>query len=96
MVISELLSTVNDEQSILIFVKKLREDREKEVKAQSIEPIDLFGRGPCEWENHTIEDFLEAAMAWAEDSRFGESQGLKGASPWQKFASFLYCGKIYE
>jgi len=34
--------------------------------------------------------------AWAKDSEFGIRQGLKDASPWRKFAAFLYCGKIYE
>jgi hypothetical protein len=34
--------------------------------------------------------------AYARDSRFGESQGLDIANPWRVFATFLYCGKIYE
>ena len=92
----KLIDTVNDEKTFLKFVAELRKDRETEVKAQTATPIDPFGRGPYGWENHTIEDFLEAAQAWAEDSNFGESQGLKEASPWKKFAVFLYCGKIYE
>jgi hypothetical protein len=48
------------------------------------------------WENVTIESFLEAACAWAEDTNFGAAQALSDASPWKKFAVFLYCGKIYE
>ena len=92
----ERIDTVNDERSFLKFVDALRKDREKEVTAQSATPVDPCGRGPYGWENHTIEDFLEAAQAWAEDSNFGESQNLKEASPWKKFAVFLYCGKIYE
>ena len=32
------------------------------------------------WKNRSIEDFLEAATA----------------SSWQKFATFPYCGKIYD
>jgi len=48
------------------------------------------------WENGSIEDFLAAASAWAVDSEFGSTQGLSSASPWRKFATFLYCGKIYE
>ena len=96
MKLHELINTVTDEKTFLKFVAELRKDREKEVKAQSATPIDHCGRGPNGWENHTIEDFLEAAQAWAEDSNFGESQDLKDASTWKKFAVFLYCGKIYE
>ncbi len=96
MELHKLIDTVNDEKTFLKFVAELRKDREKEVKAQSATPIDDCGRGPYGWENHTIEDFLEAAQAWAEASKFGDSQDLKDASPWKKFAAFLYCGKIYE
>lgn len=96
MKLHELIDTVNDGKSFLKFVAELRKDRETEVKAQTATPIDSFGRGSHGWENHTIEGFLEAAQAWAEDSNFGESQGLREASLWKKFAVFLYCGKIYE
>ena len=48
------------------------------------------------WENTTIESFLESAAAWARDSQFGQTQGLGTTNPWRVFATFLYCGKIYE
>jgi len=48
------------------------------------------------WENTTIEAFLDSAISWAEDSDFGLSQGIAPSNPWQQFAAFLYCGKIYE
>lgn len=92
----ELLEAVVDEASFLIFVTALRENRESEAAGQKITGIDPFGRGPNGWENHTIESFLNAAAAWAEDSEFGKRQGLGYANPWRKFAQFLYCGKIYE
>ncbi|MNT46468.1 hypothetical protein D3C72_1831110 [compost metagenome] len=49
-----------------------------------------------EWENTTIEGFLRGAIAWAEDSNFGVSQRLQSSNFWHQFATFLYCGKIYE
>lgn len=49
-----------------------------------------------DWENGTIEAFLDGAIAWAEASNFGVDQGLQGSNPWGQFANFLYCGKIYE
>ena len=49
------------------------------------------------WQNATIDQFLQAAVAWAEDSDFGRRQELvPDASPWRRLAVFLYAGKIYE
>jgi len=77
----EQLEKVTDEATFLAFVQALIADR----------------RGDAEHcENGSIEDFLEAANAWAEDSAFGSQQGLSLTSPWRKFATFLYSGKIYE
>jgi hypothetical protein len=92
MKLHEQLDMVTDERSFLEFVRALMLDREGEVR----ESIDDFGRGKNGWENHTIQAFLEAALAWAEASDMGASQGLADASPWKRFATFLYCGKIYE
>jgi len=85
--------TVHDEQSFLEFVRTLAADRRL---------ADLDGRpaiyaAPRGWQNDTIEQFLESAVSWAEDSGFGRTQGLsEDASPWRRFAVFLYSGKIYE
>ncbi len=49
-----------------------------------------------DWENTTIEDFLSAALAWAEDSNMGMTQGLPEEPTWRTFVVFLYSGKIYE
>ena len=90
--LTEYLDAVTDEQTFLAFVRALTEDR-----------IAAAGRSDADdmsstdgWQNDTIESFLEAAQAWAEDSAFGADQGLDPASPWKKFATFLYCGRIYE
>ena len=90
----ELVNEVHDEKTFLLFVDALLKDRIAEVKAAN--EIDYCGRGSQGWENHSIEDFLEAAQAWGEDTNMGESQNLANVSPWQKCATFLYCGKIYE
>lgn len=81
MQLHEQLETVTDEATFLAFVHALVVDRRGDA---------------AHWENESIEDFLEAASAWAEASEFGSKQGLSSASPWKKFATFLYCGKIYE
>jgi hypothetical protein len=76
----EKLDQVESRDSFFDFVRALIQDR----------------RNPAGWENDTIEGFLEAALAWAEDSGMGESQGLTEDQIWKMFAVFLYCGKIYE
>ena len=91
--LTDLAEAVSDEGTFIEFVKGLREDRLAEDRARS---VDGTGRGNRGWENHTIEAFLEAAMAWVEDSHFGQKQGLADASPWRKAAAFLLSGKMYE
>ena len=91
-----LVEAVMDEKSFLEFVDALRKDRELAAVAEKASPSGIFGPSQRGWENITIESFLEAAHAWAEDTEFGATQGLREASPWKKFAVFLYCGKIYE
>jgi hypothetical protein len=81
MQLHEKLEAVADEATFLEFVRALANDRRAAGKT---------------WENDSIEDFLEAAGSWADDSGFGARQGLSVASPWKKFAAFLYCGKISE
>jgi len=96
MELHQLAESVSDEKSFLAFVAALQKDREFAAAAEMASPAAAFGSDRAGWENVTIESFLEAAHAWAEDSEFGARLGLKDASPWKKFAIFLYCGKIYE
>jgi hypothetical protein len=82
---SALLAAVTDQASFLAHVRALKTEREQGVPSLR-----------AEWQNDTIESFLGAAIAWAEDSRFGAAQGLRDENLWKKFAVFLNCGKIYE
>jgi hypothetical protein len=81
----DLLDLVNDDQTFLRFARALMADRAATASEDS-----------TDWENNTIEGFLESAIAWAETSDFGIRQGLQPSNSWQQFAVFLYCGKIYE
>ncbi len=88
----KLLDEVNDEKSFLLFVKSLISDREPHEG----KPVDEVGFTD-DWANNNISGFLEAAVAWAEDSEFGVSQDCElENNKWKQFAVFLYCGKIYE
>ena len=59
-------------------------------------PSSPYGAGHRGWENGTIEGFLSAAIRWAEDTDFGQRQGVEPDEVWHQFALFLYLGKIYE
>jgi hypothetical protein len=94
--INALLNNVSDQATFLVFAKQLRADRVRAVALEKSRPAPAYGPDAGGWENIEIETFLGAAIAWAEDSEFGVSQGLSVSNPWKQFAVFLYCGKIYE
>lgn len=89
----ELCKAVRDESSLLKFVKALKDER---LEEENTGKIDKFGRGKFGWENHEISSFLEAALAWAQDTNFGANQIQTDNNPWRKFAEFLLSGKTHE
>ena len=52
--------------------------------------------GDLSRQEESFSDALEAAIAWAESSNFGSSEGLGPASPWKKAAAFLLAGTVLE
>ncbi len=96
MELHEAIETVKDAETFLNFVRELVADREDEVRKEKERSSPPFGPGANGWENGSIETYLEAAVAWADDSDFVEAQKNTNANPWQQFAQFLYAGKVYE
>lgn len=96
MELHEQIETVTDARSFLAFVRTLRLDRVTSVAAAANAGASAVGPDAGGWKNTSIESFLEAAIAWADDTDFGVNQGLTAEDPWKRFAVFLYCGKIYE
>jgi len=92
----ELLERVDSSETFLDFARALIADRARAVAQESLTPSSPHGADAGGWENTRIETFLEAAIAWAEGSAFGQKQGLARSNPWKQFAHFLYAGKIYE
>jgi len=92
----EQIECVTDQQSFLAFAHALMQDRIAAVNAEAKIDSSPYGQDAGNWENVSIERFLESAIAWAEDSNFGANQGMEAANPWKKFAAFLYAAKIYE
>jgi hypothetical protein len=94
--LSDALDQVRDRDSFLEFVRALIRDREASVASEHESPGSPWGPDAGGWENLTIESFLGAALSWAEDAGLEIHQGLPEEPSWRAFASFLYCGKIYE
>lgn len=94
--LEDILDRVNDETSFLAFASALAADRVKAREDEELSASSPDGSVADGWENTSIEGFLESAIAWGEASNLGLRQGLSPANPWQRFATFLYCGKIYE
>lgn len=95
MQLHEYLDRVADEETFLEFARALAHDKADEDKKEKANPSHPYGPGHNEWENGSIVQFLDAAISWAEASKFGRTQDAP-ENPWKKFAIFLYCGKIYE
>lgn len=92
----DLIELVKDEKSFLEFAEALRKDRELSDAEEAKNPSNQYGPTSQGWENGSIHQFLEAAIAWAEDSGFGRRVGIENVSPWRLFAQFLLAGKTYE
>ena len=80
----------------MAFVEALYQERLADAESERGAPSNPYGPTAAGWENSSIEDFLEAAIAWARDSSFGTSTGSNPPNPWRVFAQFLLAGKAYE
>ncbi len=95
MELEDYLDKVIDQVSFLEFVKALQADKKNEDIKEKEKPASPYSSGHNGWENNTISSYLEASIAWAEDSNFGEAQA-ETENTWKKLAMFLYSGKAYE
>lgn len=80
-ILFELVDEVIDEKSFLQFMNELRKDKSNHKE---------------EWENESIEAFLEAAYDWGLTSIDSLTYYNKPDNPWKRCAQILYMGKIYE
>jgi len=76
MEIHEMVEQVNSKEDFITFLSGLLKDLKENRN---------------EWENPTLEMFLEAMGAWISDSNKVPDQPT-----WMTFADILYASKIYE
>jgi hypothetical protein len=92
--LDELLERVNDEQSFIGFIEALGSDFASERVLEQATPSPPNWTGALEWENQSVDGFLEAAAAWATAS--ARSSPAPTTNVWQRCASILLAGKFYE
>src|SRR5687768_17374959 len=90
------LEAVHDEDSFVAFVDALAADRADEVQNEKQHPSSPYGAGANGWEHGTIENFLDAAAAFATDWKKNPEGLPKTDNPWRRCARILLGGKHYE
>ncbi len=91
-----LLEKVTDLPSFVAFLAALRDDRMDAVAKDRLDPPSPHGSGANDWENLSIEHFLDGAVAWAEAWKDREDGPFVDSNPWQAAAKTIYAGKYYE
>jgi hypothetical protein len=93
---NKLSEEVTDEKSFFDFITALAADRADEIAKEKVNPSSPYGPGSNEWENITIESFLEAAADWGNASFHGLKYYQKPDNPWRRCAQILLVEKMYE
>jgi len=94
--LTEALESVHDEETFLQFLLALRDDRTASIAEEKVNPSSPFGSDAGEWENTTIERFLDTAVRWARDSAKGNPFYKRPDDPWRRCADTLFAAKSYE
>ncbi|RSK26281.1 hypothetical protein EJF36_05080 [Bacillus sp. HMF5848] len=68
--------SINSKEDLVSFIDKLKND---------------FETNKTEWENLSLDDYLEAIKGWVEDTN-----SLPSNPNWNTFAEILMAGKYYE
>ncbi|MGN6152043.1 MAG: hypothetical protein ACTHOH_08555 [Lysobacteraceae bacterium] len=86
-------ASVHDRASFERFFEALVRDREHAESRERASPLAHSYASARGWQNTTISQYLECALAGASaQSGWSSEQGLT----WQELAIFLYLGKVYE
>ena len=81
---------VTTRAEFVAFVRGLREDLRASLAAEATSPSSPYGPAHGGWENPTLDRFLEALAAYADDAAVSEPP------TWRTFAEFLAAAKVYE
>jgi len=96
MEVHELLDKVNDKKSFMEFAKALHQDSKEDNEKEAKSPSESYGPSANGWENGSIEEFLESAVAWTESTQDNDKFKEFHDNPWRFLGEFLHAGKVYE
>lgn len=91
-----LLEQVVDQSTFLAFVDALACDFAAEARIEKEAPSSPYGPGALDWENGSIDTFLDAAHAWGTATAGDPIRDAKDVTVWRRCAEILYAGKYYE
>lgn len=91
--LARLAKAVHDEASFLGFLGAMTTELRERTRVVTSSEASPYDRGALGWENVTLDDFLDAAMAWATDTSTTEPPT---ANPWGRVAAIMLAGKGYE
>jgi len=82
MVLPSKMDSIKCKKDLILFVQNLQKD---------------FVRNHNEWNNQTIDSFLEAISAWLEDANQDINDCIGENDPaWKYIATIFLAGKMYE
>ena len=87
---------VADERASIRLLQMMALDRQDEQQKELARPSSPYSAGANGWENGSIEDFLEAAAAWAEATSQTTNLGAEGSDAWRRAAMIIVAGAFYE
>ena len=88
----ELIERVNSRDSFLEFVSALRADLLASHAQEAATPSSPYGPNALDWENPSLDRYLEALRAWTDDM----GDRITEPPSWRTFADMLYAAKTYE
>ena len=89
--VEDLAYEVTSRDTFLAFVEALAAERASDAAGETEHPSNPYGPTGKGWENTTVHDYLEAAVACARDGKL-----LSEQPTWRDIAVFLLGGKAYE
>jgi hypothetical protein len=88
----ELIEHVNSRDSFLEFVAALSADLRASNAQEALAPSSPYTANALDWENPTLDRFLDALHAWTDDM----GDRISEPPSWRTFANMLLAAKVYE
>lgn len=93
----DLLEQVHSKETFLRFLKAVIADLHDSEEQESVSPSSPYGPNANDWENPTLDRFLEAMHIWSFTSyALTDELNVPEEPSWRTFAEMLAAAKVYE